>query len=664
MLLKTSHIYSPQELESLSKAELIALVQSLQSPAKNSSEQITEREANLEALVEQADDFVCAIDTEGRVLIINRSYYNHVKNHYNVDLKVGDKAFGYLKPDQQLYWNNLINRVLQGEVIKQEVRSSRNAQNYWQFTFSPLYNLSGEMMGVSYFARDISRLKLSEKSLQRKTEELAKIQANFKALVNNTDDFICSLDQDLRVLIINVAYQNYIFSRYKIVIKEGDKIFEIFTESTASFWIHQCKKALKGKKINRVMPSITDSSIFWQISLNPVYDSAENIIGVSFFIKNISELIKSSQELQQLSQELAEKEANLSALIENTKDLICSVDKDYRLITANSAYLAYIKKRYNHDLEKGSYMFEQSGKGVEEYWLPIYDRALAGESFKMERRYSLNNEDIWFEHYFNPIREKDGKISGIAFFIKNITADKIKGMLMEKNYRQLQKINAELDRFVYSVSHDLRAPLASILGLIEISKLEINVETRNHYLDLMQKSVKKLDGFIRDIIDFSRNARLEINPENIIFTDLIQEVLDELKYLPEIQYLVIQQDISQALDFQSDSKRLKVILQNLMGNAIRYSDKFKEEPYIKIKVSVFAQEAQISIEDNGQGIGEAHLGKIFEMFYRASAHTSGSGLGLYIVKETLDKLKGSIEVKSILGKGTTFSLKIPKYITN
>jgi PAS domain S-box-containing protein len=658
MLPKNAHLYSFQELENLSKPELIALVQSLQS----ATEKPSEREANLQALVEQADDFVCAIDLQGQVLIINRSYYNHIKNHYQIDLKVGDKAFGYLDSEYQVYWNDLINQVLQGAIIKREVRSTRNRHHYWQFTFSPLYNLSGEMMGVSYFARDISKLKLSEKSLQKKTEELAKIQANFKTLLDNTDDFICSLDHNLKVLIINAAYQKYLLDRYKVLVKEGELIFEVFSEVTASFWIYHCQKALKGEKTNKIIQSSTDSLVFWQISVNPVYDSSESIIGVSFFIKNISELINSSRELQNLSQELAEKEANLSALIENTQDLICSVDKDYHLITANSAYLAYIKKRYNHDLQKGAYMFEQSSKNVKEYWLPIYDRALAGESFKMERHYVIDTQNSWLEHSFNPIREKDGKISGIAFFIKDITADKNKELLMRKNYQQLQKINAELDRFVYSVSHDLRAPLASILGLIEISKLETNLETRDHYLDLMQKSVKKLDGFIRDIMDFSRNARLEVQTENIIFSDLIQEVLDELNYLPEVQYLSIQQDILQTLDFQSDRKRLKVILQNLISNAIRYSDKFKEAPYIKITLRVFGQEAQLNLEDNGQGIGESHLDKIFEMFYRASAHTAGSGLGLYIVKETLDKLKGSIEVKSILGKGTSFLLKIPQFI--
>ncbi|MCU0444982.1 MAG: PAS domain-containing protein [Microscillaceae bacterium] len=656
---QSHRIYTQNELEDLSKAELIALVQKLQKLPAEADPTPNKREATLQVLVEQADDFVCAIDLQSRVLTINHSYRTYVKNHYGVDLNIGDQAFGYLKPEQQSYWAHLITKVSKGETIKKEILSTRNPQNYWQFTFSPLYDSDRQIIGISYFARDISKLKLSEQSLQLQTQELAKVQANFTTLINNTDDFICSLDLDFRILIINNAYQNFIQNKYNVRIAIGDIIFDKLPQNLRGLWSHLSHKALKGQKINKILQSTSDPNIFWEISINPIYSVDKDIIGLSFFIKNIGELVKNEQALRQLSQELAEKEANLSALIENTHDLICSVDAQYRLITANSAYLNYIQRRYNHHLQKGEYMFSQSSAEIEHYWLPIYNRALAGEAFKMERHYLIDNQDVWLEHSFNPIREKDGKVSGISFFMKDITLDKQKEAIMRENYQQLQKINAELDRFVYSVSHDLRAPLASILGLIEISRAETQLESRDNYLNLMQKSVKKLDSFIRDIIDFSRNARLEVNRDKIVFADLLPEILAELHYLPETQYLQITYHIHQPFDFQSDSKRIQVVLQNLLSNAIRYSDKFKDQPYIHIRIETSPQEAYIVIEDNGQGIGQAHLDKIFEMFYRASTHTSGSGLGLYIVKETMHKLQGSIEVKSELGKGSSFILKIP-----
>ena len=114
--------------------------------------------------------------------------------------------------------------------------------------------------------------------------------------------------------------------------------------------------------------------------------------------------------------------------------------------------------------------------------------------------------------------------------------------------------------------------------------------------------------------------------------------------------------------FFSDQKRLKVILNNLLSNAIRYSN--KENPQIKIGVKVDEAIAKITITDNGLGIGKEHVKNVFKMFYRATENNAGSGLGLYIVKETVDKLRGNVELNSLLDEGTTVNLEIPNNSIN
>lgn len=229
---------------------------------------------------------------------------------------------------------------------------------------------------------------------------------------------------------------------------------------------------------------------------------------------------------------------------------------------------------------------------------------------------------------------------------------------IEKHNGELKKINSELDKFVYSASHDLRAPLASVLGLVSIARQDDkkNYET---YLTMIEKSIQRLDGFINDIINFSRNARLEIVKEEIHFETVIHEVMDHLKYMDETNRILRIVTVTGHPYFHTDLRRLKIILSNLIGNAIKYHTQREVNSFIEIKVECDAQKAVIRIIDNGQGIAENHLASIFKMFYRANENSKGSGLGLYIVKETVEKIEGVITVTSTLGVGSEFTVTLP-----
>lgn len=230
---------------------------------------------------------------------------------------------------------------------------------------------------------------------------------------------------------------------------------------------------------------------------------------------------------------------------------------------------------------------------------------------------------------------------------------------VERVNSELRKLNEELDRFVYSASHDLRAPLSSVLGLAEIARLEPTIEGKNECLRMINSSIKKLDGFINDIIDFSRNQRVELQVENLEIAHEANEVLNELKYLNTDEKIKISVSSEDNPGFLSDGRRLQVILKNLVSNAFRYHDLRKDNPFIKIDIKYQTDEVIISVSDNGIGIDKKHLDNIFKMFYRADESSKGSGLGLYIVIETLDKINGKIEVSSKLSEGTKFTLTMP-----
>jgi PAS domain S-box-containing protein len=243
--------------------------------------------------------------------------------------------------------------------------------------------------------------------------------------------------------------------------------------------------------------------------------------------------------------------------------------------------------------------------------------------------------------------------------MRDITELKQSEELLRYKNAELEKTNAELDRFVYSASHELRAPLTSVLGLIGISKMEQKDAQQVTYLNMMEQSVNRLDRFIQDIIHYSRNSRLDIQPQVIDFQELLRETLEDLNYMQVIENIDKIIHIESPTEYKSDRGRLRVILNNLVSNAIRYHRLMQEHPYIEINVRIKPEKAIIQVSDNGQGISPEHLDKIFDMFYRASNSAKGSGLGLYIVKETLIKLQGTISVKSEYKKGTTFTLHIP-----
>jgi PAS domain S-box-containing protein len=230
---------------------------------------------------------------------------------------------------------------------------------------------------------------------------------------------------------------------------------------------------------------------------------------------------------------------------------------------------------------------------------------------------------------------------------------------LELKNEELNKINSELDKFVYSVSHDLRSPLLSIKGILSlVFKTAQLDEKTQQYLKLAETSVLRLDGTIKEILNYSRNARFEIELDEFDLSNVINAVIDDLRFSEEskVNFMV---EMPNEFLLKSDKMRVEVILKNLIGNAVKYARKDIHDAYVKIIVSRRDHEFEIKIEDNGEGIAEENLSKIFDMFYRATSSSVGTGLGLYICKEMVQKLNGKLFVESVLKKGSIFTLILP-----
>jgi signal transduction histidine kinase len=230
--------------------------------------------------------------------------------------------------------------------------------------------------------------------------------------------------------------------------------------------------------------------------------------------------------------------------------------------------------------------------------------------------------------------------------------------LLEDEREKLEKANLELDRFLYSTSHDLRAPIASILGLTYLGKLEFQEERARTFMDMIEARTKKLDMVISDILSLSRSKKVDLKIVNVELKNLLEDTITDIKFNKGASSIALEYQPDPSHVFQSDYQQMKIILSNLLANAVKYHNLDQPNPFIRLTFERTDDLVEISVEDNGKGIAHESLPKIFDMFYRASMDTEGTGLGLFIVKEALQKLKGTIQVKSELGKGSTFSIRL------
>lgn len=229
---------------------------------------------------------------------------------------------------------------------------------------------------------------------------------------------------------------------------------------------------------------------------------------------------------------------------------------------------------------------------------------------------------------------------------------------LNETITQLNKTIRELDAFLYSASHDLISPLKSILGLVNLGKKENTDPNIGYYFDHIERSVKKLEEIIHTLMQHSFNTKADVRLEQVDLKTIIDETLLEVQYLGDANKIQFQCHFRE-VPILTDVHRFKIILTNLFSNAVKYHDPEKGLNAVSIKYTNMGDEWVLEVMDNGIGIEQSRLSRVFELFYRATETAKGSGLGLYIVKDTVERLGGRITVESELGKWTRFLICMP-----
>lgn len=232
---------------------------------------------------------------------------------------------------------------------------------------------------------------------------------------------------------------------------------------------------------------------------------------------------------------------------------------------------------------------------------------------------------------------------------------------VKRTNKVLSKMNNELDRFVYSASHDLRGPLTSIMGLVNLGLTENSSATKDTYFNLIRECNTKMDDFIRDLINYSKNKNDKVVRQEFSINDCLESVLNGIEQREPDHNVSFSMNISCEDMIKGDETRIKVILRNILHNSVIFSDREKEFSKVNIDVDHSDQKIRFKISDNGVGVVAENYEKIFDMFYRSSVQSKGAGLGLYVAQQTCDKLNGEIQVSSVLGQGSVFTFSIPAF---
>ena len=279
------------------------------------------------------------------------------------------------------------------------------------------------------------------------------------------------------------------------------------------------------------------------------------------------------------------------------------------------------------------------------------------------RTYTKRGEIRWVRVYAHPVWDTmENKLAGIVGAVQDITGQKQAEADREILIAQLEAKNAELERFTYTVSHDLKSPLVTITGFIGFLERDYEKKDYNKFSDSIERiknAAGKMQELLNDLLELSRIGRIMNPPVEVSFGEIVQEAL-ELLHGP-IQAKGVKVEIESDLPtICGDKLRLVEVVQNLVENAIKFMG---DQPNPRIRIGTQGQDTETMhifyVQDNGQGIDPQYAERIFGLFNKLDSKAEGTGIGLTIVKRIIEFHNGRIWVESEEGKGSTFYFTLP-----
>lgn len=538
---------------------------------------------------------------------------------------------------------------------------------YLNFIYQAHRNIDGVIEGILFFANNVTEQVLSRRIIEESKKR-------YEELIQNLPVATCYCDADGKIVIYNKAAVT-LWGREPEIGKDlwcGANAYDkknnrIVFDSYPMIVALKEGKQVVGEEIIIERPDGERRNVM----LYPVafVDASGQMTGAVNVLTDITEIKKTEKALRQ-------SEKKYRQIVETSQEGIWVIDENHKTTFVNKKMEEILEYTQEEMMGKEiSFFMDKEGKQLVAKSIIRKKKEQSGQ--RLFKYISKSGKEIWANVASNSFINSHGQYKGNMAMITDITERKKNKEKLEQLNRELAfqnevnekrsaeltrtntellKTNTELDRFVYSVSHDLRSPLTSILGLISfIEEESLETDTLEH-IGMIRNSVNRLDEFIKNILSYSRNNRTGLDVVQIPLQKTTSEIVDLLRSIKEAEEILFEIDIKEQHPFYSDKLRLNTLLENLISNAIKYHKTDQTDSFIKIVGQSDPEKLFLSISDNGIGIASKHQDKIFDMFFRISSQSNGSGIGLYIVKDTVQILQGSIEVHSEEGKGTTFNI--------
>lgn len=495
------------------------------------------------------------------------------------------------------------------------------------------------------------------------------------SLGESSVDSILVLNCELEVEFFNTFYSDYFLNCFKKNIAHSNHLPTLLQDYPRQLlaWQDGWDTAFKGNTFRKVSQSQTadGENRYYELSFIPIHNIYGKITGATQLIKDVTNYKRLENQ--------AEVYKNFYRLANSLPQIVWTATPDGLLDYFNDQWFIYSGMTYLDSVGQGwaSALYEEDLAHLTQVWT---DCLHTGNQYHVQARVrnkeghyrwlliralpyrNAQNEIVhWYGTCTDFEDQKDSELQ-----LKRITQE-LK-MANEEIYfrnQRLTKINADLDNFVYTASHDLKAPIYNIESLV--SSLHeafqaplLNMEEPLLLLKMIDQSVEILKNTIHDLTEVAKvQNEDEDDHEEIVFEKLLKEVRQTLNGLITKYNAVVTCDFSKAPRIKFSMKNMRSIFYNIISNGIKYSDS-NRMPHIHLETNLIQGDyLQLFIKDNGLGIKETDKEKVFKIFKRLHVHVEGSGIGMSIVKRIIDNHGGKIEIESEVGVGTTFNLYFP-----
>jgi PAS domain S-box-containing protein len=618
----------------------------------------SERAALLKSVVQTMDESILVVDPQAELIFANESFFKVTGELTGKDYETWSQSYPLFDKDTR-------KKIAKEERPVIQALNGKNTEskeflvidpNHREFSVivnaSSLHDSTGKLIGAVSIKRNITAQKTAEAQLRKTEEQISKI-------FNTVSDVLFMLKVEgldkYRFVAVNQPFLNATGLQESSV---KDKLVdEVIPEPSLTLVLKKYAEAINTHKQLRweevtEYPSGKKTGI---VTVTPIFDEQGVCIELIGSVNDITSTKEAAEAVYKSNERF---EYVTRATSEAIWDWDLNTDEYYRGEGFSTLFGLKLENDTTDVKFWQAYIHPQDKLRI----LTSLQEALASDAHSWSGQYrylKANGEFAIVSDRSVIIRSEDGKALRMIGAMQDITGRISAENLLKHQNKELLKINQELDSFVYSASHELRSPLTAIMGLIILSRAAKEQADREHFHNLMEKSVQNLDQVIKDIINYSKNARLEVVNELIDFEEMIKESINLFNYIEGGDRVIFNIEINESHPFYSDRNRISTLLNNLISNAIKYRNPEAEQSKVDIKINHRANSVDLSIADNGLGIPKEKQAAVFKMFFRLSSNMPGSGLGLFIVKEILNKLGGTVNLSSVPGKGTTFQISIP-----